>query len=158
MSAPRSSSYRPGFTLLEVVAALALLGGLLMAASVGRSRMSEQDRLSRDRLLAVELLGAWADLNWSQREEWASGVDVPLPPLVPVEAGKQVRERASRWRIEVVPGPPLRPRVEGVKSLRLVVTTDRTSAEPLATRAKSASDDAPLAVLDVLVADREASR
>ena len=49
-----TSASRRGFTLLEVVAALALLGGLLVAASVARSQMSVQDRVSRDRLLAVE--------------------------------------------------------------------------------------------------------
>ena len=77
---------RRGFTLIEVVAALAILGVLLTAASVSRGRMARQDRQSRDRLAAVALLATWADRHWAERARWAAWAEGEgpdgLPPLL----------------------------------------------------------------------------
>lgn len=134
-----------GFTLIEVVAALGILGVLLTAASVSQSRMAEQDRQSRDRLLAVGLLASWADQHWSKRDQWAAwaegGEAGELPPLLETKfASADDSRRTESWRLLVRFGPRLEPPVPEVVSLRLVVVGSDVQ--------RGAS---PLALLDVLV-------
>ena len=137
-----------GFTLIEVVAALAILGGLLTAASLARGRLVRQDRVSRDRQLAVSLLERWADRRWDRREEWAAwaaGRDLPGEELELLDEDDPERsvERGSAWRLELEAVDALEPPVEGVTALRLRVVGGR--------RDRRQAPAAPLAVLDVLV-------
>ena len=144
----RTATRRPGFTLIEVVAALAILGGLLTAASLARSRLARQDRVSRDRQLAVLLLERWADRNWERRSDWAAWAaserDEPdVFELLDEEEREGDRRRAAPWRLALEPTDALEPPVEGVTPLRLRVLGQRWDGR--------GSRPAPLAVLDVLV-------
>ena len=130
---------------------MAILGALLTAVSVSHGRMTRQDRQSRDRLVAVGLLSAWADRHWAERARWAAwaeggGSDGPPPLLDRAEAAASTGEPlpSASWGLVVGPGPRLEPEVPGVTSLRLAVVD-----------ADSDRDAAPLALLDVLVPELE---
>lgn len=130
------------------MAALAILGGLLAAMSTARARLSQQDRVNRDRTLAISLLDRWAEANWAQSHQWDAWAAGSLKgeetlALIDKNLENKVEERAASWRLVLRRTNSLRPPASAIVPLRLEV---RASTEE-----SGAASDRPLAVLDVLV-------
>jgi hypothetical protein len=120
-----SSSCRPAFTLVEVVASLMLLGTLLVGILVAHRRHAHQVRRAQARLAAVEAADRLLT-KWSEEGRWGATSD----------SGRCEDAEKLVWRWQVVPEPGLS---------RLNAAMGR-----LEIMEKDAADSIPLVRLDVL--------
>ena len=108
----RGTSWRgsAGVTLIEVLAALALLGSLAVAMVLSRGRLVDQHLRAQQKLEAVGVADALL------AEWWADG-----PDNIPVDdAGELDAHPGWSWQTREVPNAALRPYEARVVRLRLV--------------------------------------
>ncbi len=115
-SARSFDSWR-GSTLVEVIAGLGLLGTLLVALVLARSRLLEQNALAQKKMdaaaVAERLLASW----------WTSGEPMP----------REERGEADghRWQTRVVSNDALRACDGEILRLELLAQTPALSGDPL---------------------------
>lgn len=107
---------RPGFTLIEVMAALAILGSLLVAAVMAKSRLHRQWSTAEARLRCVaaadELLATW----WQDLERFPRSAAGPVPT-----------DPQLSWRTRVLDDEP----IEGLRCqiVRLEILDPRANPQ-----------------------------
>jgi prepilin-type N-terminal cleavage/methylation domain-containing protein len=111
-------SRRAGLTLIEVIAALVILGTLLVGIVLSRSRHSRQIALAERKMQAVRaadgLLTRW----------WSSPEGIPLG-----NSGQVESDPSLRWRTEVRPDPTLEKLDVRVVRLEILETRSTGQAE-----------------------------
>jgi len=118
---------RPGLTLIEVLAALAILGGVLVAMLSTKTHALRQQSKSRQALAAAvvldELVSTWVDHETGRL-------------IVPEETGGEI---GDRWRWSLSPLGPVEPYQE-ILSLVRVELYDDTPRRPRADHASLSLD------------------
>ena len=130
-SIPSSALPRRGATLLELVAGLALLGGILVALLVARGRHLRQWELSQRRLEAITAADALLTQWWQKPEEFPRNATGRIPS-----------ERPLTWHTRTIPSE---------EAQRLNATIVRLELF------EARSHSAPLASVEVLLPREEAN-
>lgn len=131
------SSRRAGLTLIEVVAAIAILGTVLVSTVIAKSLHTRQLALAQRQQLAVraadELISKW----------WASSTGIPIG-----EQGVMDGELKLRWETRVVANAAIRS--WGAR----VVRVEFRSTEPALTAHEGRTDE-PLVAVELVLPDPE---
>ncbi|WP_442483027.1 hypothetical protein [Aeoliella sp. SH292] len=106
------SSNRTALTLLEVVAAIAILATLLVLVLAAQDRLARQTKRAELRLMAInaadQLLREWSMVT---------------PMAIPAASGSLNTKPVLYWKLEAKPDPKLLPL--GMQPVRLVVSDKR---------------------------------
>lgn len=123
-----------GLTLIEVVAAIAILGTLLVGVVLAKSRLTRQSGAALDTMHAVRLSDALLADWWSQ------------PQGVPVSsAGVLSESDALRWQTRIVDNAGIA--TFGARVVRYEVFQDQEKLN------RREEDSGPLLVIDLVVPD-----
>ncbi|MBX2851120.1 MAG: type II secretion system GspH family protein [Phycisphaeraceae bacterium] len=125
-----------GLTLIEVVAAIAILGTLLVGVVLAKSRLTRQSGAAQDTMQAVRLSDSLLANWWSQ------------PEGVPVgSAGVLSESDALRWQTRVIDNAGIAE--FGARVVRYEVFQDQKKLS------RGDEDLGPLLVIDLVVPDPE---
>ncbi len=117
-----------GLTLVEVLAALTLVGGLLAGAVMANGRFTRQRAAAEDRQAAIEALDAMLHQWWQD------------PETIPIDEAGHFDDKALTWRTRQVTQPLPDP---------LTGTIVRVSVHPAEPRPSN-----PIVSVDLLVPER----
>lgn len=119
---PSGGASRGGFTLIEVVAGLAILGSLLVAVVLAKGRHTQQWSQANRQLQAVEAADAMLT-TW-----WSNTAGVPRSG-----SGQTTGPVPFRWQTRIVPHEEIERLSISVVRLEIHDQSDRGSVSPLVT-------------------------
>jgi len=117
---PAGSSMARGFTLVEVIAATAIMGVLLVGIVMAKSRHTRQWAAAQRKLQAIEATESFLSSHWTDRAKF------PRESEGELEGGDQLR-----WRTRQVPSDGAEQLKAAVVRLEVWDEREPTSLEPL---------------------------
>lgn len=120
---PRSTKHRGGFSLLEILLALAILGGsLAILSSIAVTGVSSA-REARD--LSVARLLCQSKLSELLLDSMSTGVAPQAVPVTPMDSFDSESMSAYSYSVDVQPG-----QLDGLLVIRVVVVADNPDGGP----------------------------